>query len=159
MFRSVHKFFAFRTSSQFCLALFGVLLFTGCASSQNSKASQDRLTALCAKQDLSQESQRTVLAGGYFALEKNDLPCAERLTLDAREKNLQDAYATLNLGAIYQRTGRESLAKDMYAKTIELDGGKANKDEAPTSHLATRDQQKGRHPAEIAKHNLALLAK
>jgi Tfp pilus assembly protein PilF len=159
MFRSNPISFARDTFFRIGLVFFSIALIAGCANSPNSQSNQDRLAELCAKQDLSQVTQRTVLAGGYFALEKNDLPCAERLTLDAREKNPNDAYATLNLGAIYQRTGRDHQAKDMYVKTMELDGGKADQEKAPESHLATRDKQKNKRPTDIAKHNLALLAK
>lgn len=151
--------FARRTLAIVSTALVSSILFTGCASTRSVESNNERLTQLCTKQDLTQESQRTVLAGGYFALEKNDLPCAERLTLDAREKNAKDAYATLNLGAIYQRTGRISQAKDMYSKTIELDGGSKDQDKAPESHLATQDKQKNKRPTDIAKYNLALLDK
>jgi Tfp pilus assembly protein PilF len=159
VFRSKSTSISKRFVSATCSIFIGLGLLSGCASTQDPKASQTRLAELCAKQDLTDVSQRTVLAGGYFALERNDLPCAERLTLDAREKNPKDAYATLNLGAIYQRTNRESMAKEMYAKTMELDGGKSDNDKAPESHLATRDPQKNKRPNDIAKHNLALLAK
>jgi Flp pilus assembly protein TadD len=159
MVPSSFKLFTQRIVSTVGIALCSAMLFTGCASTQGIASNNDRLVALCTTQDLRQVAQRTVLAGGYFALEKNDLPCAERLTLDAREKNLKDAYATLNLGAIYQRTGRLSQAKDMYSKTIELDGGNKDQDKAPESHVATNDKQKSKRPTDIAKYNLALLEK
>jgi Tfp pilus assembly protein PilF len=159
MVLSSFEFFARKISSTIGIALSSALLFTGCVSTQSIESKNERLTKLCTTKDLSQETQRTVLAGGYFALEKNDLPCAERLTLDAREKNTKDAYATLNLGAIYQRTGRITQAKDMYSKTIELDGGHKDQDKAPESHIATNDQQKNKRPTDIAKYNLALLEK
>jgi Flp pilus assembly protein TadD len=133
--------------------IFSFGLLASCASTGTS---DDQLAKLCGTQNLSQQSHRTVLAGGYHALAKNDLVCAERLTLDARIKDPTDPYATLNLGAIYQRTGREAMAKDMYAKTIELDGRNKEQSKATAAHLATRDQLKSKRPAEIAKHNLAL---
>jgi Tfp pilus assembly protein PilF len=156
---SSFKFFTRKVFSFIGVSVLGATLFTGCASTKGVESNNERLVALCTTKDLSQVTQRTVLAGGYFALEKNDLPCAERLTLDAREKNLKDAYATLNLGAIYQRTGRITQAKDMYSKTIELDGGNNDQDKAPESHLATNDKQKNKRPTDIAKYNLALLEK
>lgn len=153
----------------FVTTLKSVRLFAGatiisflaaCASTSNS--SDEALAKLCAQQDLSRTSQRVVLAGGYYALEKNDLVCAERLTLDAKQKDLKDAYAWLNLGAIYQRTGRIELARAHYAKAMQLDGGPQGKDQtkgAEVAHIATREQSKGNRPGQIAQFNLSLLSK
>jgi Flp pilus assembly protein TadD len=130
-------------------------LVAACAS---TRSSDDSVAQLCAQQDLSKISQRVSLAGGYYALAKNDLACAERLTLDAKSKDAQDAYAWLNLGAIYQRTQRPELAREHYARAMELDGGKSS-DKAETAQMATRDQSRGNRPAEIAQFNLQLMTK
>jgi Tfp pilus assembly protein PilF len=128
-------------------------LIAGCSS---TKTNDESLAQLCAQQDLSKTSQRIVLAGGYHALAKKDLICAERLTTDARQKDLKDPYAALNLGAIYQRSGRIEQARQLYATVIDLDSSKdcSSKEQ---SQLATHDQQVNKRPADIARHNLALL--
>ncbi len=129
------------------------LAIAGCSS---TKTSDESLAQLCAQQDLSKASQRVVLAGGYHALAKKDLVCAERLTLDARQKDLKDPYAALNLGAIYQRSGRIDLARQLYSTVIALEDSKGSSTNEQ-SHLATQDQQINKRPADIARHNLALI--
>jgi hypothetical protein len=129
------------------------LVGSGCST---ARTSDDALAQLCAQSDLSKTSQRAVLAGGYHALEKKDLICAERLTADARQKDLKDPYAALNLGAIYQRSGRIDQARELYNTVITLDSSKDSTGSEP-SHLATRDQQVNKRPADIARHNLALI--
>jgi Tfp pilus assembly protein PilF len=126
------------------------------ACSSTPRSSDESLAELCAQRDLSKTSQRVSLAGGYHALAKKDLVCAERLTLDARQKDMKDPYAALNLGAVYQRTGRIEQARELYSVVLELDGLK-NESAVEAAHLATRDQQVQKRPAEIARHNLALL--
>jgi Flp pilus assembly protein TadD len=117
----------------------------------------DTLGKLCATstKDLHQNSQRVLLAGGYHALREHDLACAERLTFAAQELNPKDSYAALNLGAIYQRTGRLEMAKAEYAKTIELDVGGEGQSE--TAQVATVDQAKSHRPSVIARENLVLM--
>jgi Flp pilus assembly protein TadD len=96
----------------FALAL--ATLSAGCST--NQPPAPQVLQDLCATKDLSNTKQRTLLAGGYHAIEKNDLVCAERLTVEARKVDPKDPYAALNLGAIYQRTGRIDLARSEYQK-------------------------------------------
>ena len=133
--------------------ILAVLTTSACTT---TRTSDQVLADLCTQQDLSQTRQQVVLAGGYHALARHDLVCAERLTLDARAKDLKDPYAALNLGAIYQRTGRIALAQEMYALVIGLENTRDNSRESQ-SHLATRDEQVHKKPADIARHNLALL--
>jgi Flp pilus assembly protein TadD len=142
-----------RTAISACALLFVVLLSSACST---TRTSDDALTQLCGQQDLSKTSQRVVLAGGYHALAKKDLVCAERLTMDARQKDLKDPYAALNLGAIYQRSGRIDQARDLYSTVITLDSSN-DSSSSEQSHLATRDQQVNKRPADIARHNLALI--
>jgi Tfp pilus assembly protein PilF len=141
-----------KAASVFASALVS-LSIAGCSS---TKTGDESLAQLCAQQDLSKTSQRVVLAGGYHALAKKDLVCAERLTLDARQKDLKDPYAALNLGAIYQRSGRIDLARQLYSTVIALEDSKGSSTNEQ-SHLATQDQQINKRPADIARHNLALI--
>jgi thioredoxin-like negative regulator of GroEL len=140
------------------IALALAALAAGCST--NQAPGPQVLQDLCAKNDLSNTKQRTLLAGGYHAIEKNDLVCAERLTAEARRVDPKDPYAALNLGAIYQRTGRIEMARGEYYKTIALeegDGRHSEKSEGAT--IATIDQAKNKTPGEIAKRNLERLRK
>jgi tetratricopeptide (TPR) repeat protein len=144
------------------IAISAAFLVGACstAQQQSPQQTQQALQDLCATKDLSSTKQRALLAGGYHAIEKNDLACAERLTTEARKQDPKDAYAALNLGAIYQRTGRLSMARTEYEQAIALDGntGKdTSKSEAAT--VATLDNAKNKTPGDIAKRNLERLAK
>jgi tetratricopeptide (TPR) repeat protein len=151
--------------TQFFGPLQGVLvaiamMITAAGCSTNQPPAPQVLQDLCAKNDLSNTKQRTLLAGGYHAIEKNDLVCAERLTAEARRVDPKDPYAALNLGAIYQRTGRIEMARSEYQKTIALeegDGKSSEKSEGAT--IATIDHAKNKTPGDIAKRNLERLKK
>jgi Tfp pilus assembly protein PilF len=142
----------FRTLSASCAAV-TLLAVSACSTTPKT----DTLSKLCATstKDLHQNNQRVLLAGGYYALRENDLACAERLTYAAQEQNPKDSYAALNLGAIYQRTGRIEMAKEQYAKTIKLDSGPAGQSES--AQIATIDQAKSQRPGVIARENLVLM--
>jgi len=90
------------------------------------------------------------LSGGYEALGKNDLNCAERLTLKAREVDPKDPYAALNLGVIYQKQGKNPMARTQYDEAIRLDGSDSKKSGESASE-ATNERHINRRPGEIAK--------
>jgi Tfp pilus assembly protein PilF len=148
----------FNQTKRTLYAALAVLTVGACAT--QAPSTQQALQELCNKADLSNTKQRTLLAGGYQAIEKNDLVCAERLTNEARQKDPKDAYAALNLGAIYQRTGRIELARNEYKEAISLDGGEKNDSEkSEGAVIATLDQAKNKSPGDIAKRNLERLKK
>jgi Tfp pilus assembly protein PilF len=131
-----------------------VLSLVACAS---VKPSNEALSELCSATDFSNIKQRTLLAAGYKAIGKSDLACAERLTKEARKLDPKDAYAALNLGAIYQRTNRIELAKVEYQNAIALDTNTtANKD---LSTEATASAGMSKSPGAIAKQNLLRIQK
>lgn len=130
-------------------------LVAACASPPTNNVTN--LNELCSRQDLSKSNQRELLAGGYYAITNKDLNCAERLTTKARDLDINDPYAALNLGAIYQRTNRLELAKTQYEKTIALDPSTNSSIEA--SAESTTDSAKNKRPSEIARRNLLLLQK
>lgn len=84
---------------------------------------------------------------------KNDLICAERLTLKAREVDPKDPYAALNLGVIYQRQGKSSIARTQYDEAIRLDGSDSQKSIGDAAE-ATDQRFISHRPGEIAKRNL-----
>jgi tetratricopeptide (TPR) repeat protein len=139
-------------------AAWAVLFVAACSTGQ--QPTKQVLQDLCVTKDLSNTAQRALLAGGYHAIEKNDLACAERLTIEARKVDPKDAYAALNLGAIYQRTGRLEMARSEYQQAIDLDE-KSSKDggTSESSTIATLDNAKNKTPGDIAKRNLERLRK
>jgi Tfp pilus assembly protein PilF len=128
--------------------------FVACSS---VKPSNEALSELCTTTDFSNVKQRTLLAAGYRAIEKSDLVCAERLTKQARKLDPKDAYAALNLGAIYQRTNRIELAKVEYHHAIVLDTNTTL--EKDLSNEATASGGISKSPGEIAKNNLLRIQK
>jgi Flp pilus assembly protein TadD len=136
-----------------CLAAAALVSLSACSTTPKA----DTLSELCATstKDLHQHNQRVLLAGGYHALRAHDLACAERLTFAAQEKNPKDSYAALNLGAIYQRTGRLEMAKAEFAKAIALDV--TSEGDSETAQIATIDQAKSHRPSIIARENLVLM--
>jgi Flp pilus assembly protein TadD len=58
---------------------------------------------------------------GFEAIEKGQLVDAERVLTEALDLNPDNPYALLNLGTVYQRTGRFDLAREMFEKVIALD--------------------------------------
>lgn len=132
-------------------------LITALASCSATKPNEETLQNLCQPQtQLDGKSHYTLLSGGYEALGKNNLNCAERLTLKAREVEPKDPYAALNLGVIYQKQGKISMARTQYDDAIRLDGSDQEKGSESASE-ATDDRFINRRPSEIAKRNLKTL--
>ena len=133
-----------------------LLIATGCSSVPPTPLTASTLQTVCASIDLTQYNQRQLLATGFRAIENNDLVCAERLTWKAHQMDVKDPFAALNLGAIYQRTNRLSLAKTMYEQVIALDSVDTDS-RSKTAVEVTAEKAKDKRPSEIAKTNLALL--
>ena len=70
------------------------------------------------------------------------------MSLDIEPNN---PYSLLNLGAVYQDTGRTWQAVEMYEKLIELNPEQ-------TAIQSNKDRYRGRSLVEIAKENLRRLA-
>jgi tetratricopeptide (TPR) repeat protein len=85
---------------------------------------------------------------GADALEAGDYVAAEQFLGDALEHNPGNEYALLNLGVIYQDTGRPELARRTYAEIIRL-----NRLERAASTVARRGS--GVDPMVLARENLA----
>lgn len=72
---------------------------------------------------------------------------AEPYLLEALEENEDNPYAVLNLGVVYQQTGRDIEAREMYNRVIEMD----------PSNLAIRTNvgvDRGRTLTALAKRNI-----
>jgi len=87
---------------------------------------------------------------GFEAIEKGQLVDAERILTEALDANLDNPYALLNLGTVYQRTGRFDQAQDMFERVIALD---------PKEVPARRSKfvQASKTLREIAEDNLKTL--
>ena len=76
---------------------------------------------------------------------------AETVLLQALESDANDPYALLNLGVVYQQTGRDDQARDMYNRVIESD----------TTLRASRSNltdERDRLLTELAQDNLDRMA-
>ncbi|MBI4183128.1 MAG: tetratricopeptide repeat protein [Proteobacteria bacterium] len=90
----------------------------------------------------------TLVDQGFEALKAGDLAKAEDLNQRAIEAAPDNPYALLNLGVVYQRTGRPREAAMLYQRVIEL---------APETRAARSNvgESEGQPLAEIARRNLA----
>jgi hypothetical protein len=84
---------------------------------------------------------------GFVELTKGNYLQAEASLLVALDLNPNNPYALLNLGAVYQDTGRTAKAVEMYEKILELNPGEA-------AFQSTRQEYNGEVLVEIAKENL-----
>jgi hypothetical protein len=99
----------------------------------------------CAAKDMTLSNQ------GFEELTKTNYDQAEKYFSEALYINPDNPYALLNLGQVYQETGRPERARRMYEKVIAL--GPSDKDKQ-----ATYDSEEGKPLVEIATKNLELLA-
>jgi Tfp pilus assembly protein PilF len=102
----------------------------------------------CATMERSQDMQ--LVTDGFGKIEQQDWTGAEADLSRALEINPSNAYAQLNLGVVYQNTGRVELARQMYDKVIA-----GHVDE--TAAKSTDPAQQGKTLAEIARQNIELL--
>ncbi len=90
---------------------------------------------------------------GYDAYAKQDYMTAEKEFLEAMKDDENDPYAQLNLGALYQATGRPQLAVPLYMKVLET--GKNIRPNRKTNNMS---KESAPTLAEMAKANLDALA-
>lgn len=91
---------------------------------------------------------------GFEYYQKLDYKHAEEEFLKAIEDDKDDPYAQLNLGALYQATGRPNLAVPLYMKVLET--GKNIRPNRKTSNAKIGDSNPTL--AEIAQANLSVLS-
>ena len=58
---------------------------------------------------------------GFSYIEDGRFTDAEKVLTEAVQQNPNNPYAVLNLGTVYQRTGRFEQAREMFDKVIALD--------------------------------------
>lgn len=87
---------------------------------------------------------------GFESIEKGELVDAEKALGQALDENPNNPYALLNLGTVYQRTGRFDLAREMFEKVVALDPK-----EVPSKRSKFIEETKTLR--QIAEDNLKLL--
>ena len=87
---------------------------------------------------------------GFSYIEKGKLAEAEKVLTEAVQINPNNAYALVNLGTVYQRTGRFDQARELFEKVIAM-----NSTENPPKRSKFLDESK--NMKEIAEYNLATL--
>jgi len=88
---------------------------------------------------------------GFVELSKGNYSMAEANLLVSLDIKPNNPYSLLNLGAVYQDTGRTWQAVEMYEKLLEL-----NPDQ--TAIQSNEERYRGKSLVEIAKENLKSLA-
>ena len=97
-------------------------------------------------------TQDTYLAHqGFIELSKGNYSLAEANLLVSLDIKPNNPYSLLNLGAVYQDTGRTWQAVEMYEKILEL-----NPEQSAIQ--SNKERYKGKSLVEIAKENLKSLA-
>ena len=117
---------------RFMLVWIFVVLFGACAST------------LTEDQRLSEQ--------GFQELSGRDYREAEMLLDEALSLNPNNPYALLNMGVVYQNTGRMEEAQEMYERVIAL----APEDKAAVSN---KSSAVGNYLTELARENLIILEK
>lgn len=100
-------------------------------------------------------TKRGSFNNGYKAFEDKDYAKAETEFLKSLEDDPNDPYVQLNLGAVYQNTGRPELARVFYQKVLIT-----GKDVTPSRKANTEETDKKKKDptlAELAQINLELM--
>jgi len=87
---------------------------------------------------------------GFYYIEDGRFTDAERVLTEAVQKNPDNPYAVLNLGTVYQRTGRFEQAREMFDRVIAMDA-----QENPAKRSEFVDPSKNLR--QIAEDNLKTL--
>jgi hypothetical protein len=89
---------------------------------------------------------------GFQELSVRNYREAERLLEEALSLNSENPYALLNMGVVYQNTGRIEKAREMYERVIAL----APED---TATVSNKSSAIGKTLADLARENLIILEK
>lgn len=117
-----------------CILAILVLIVMGCAGASNSNVPYDM----------------TLANEGFKELMRENYEQAEAFFDLALSVNPDNPYALLNLGVVYQNTGRPDKAKLMYQKVIDMNP-------QLTAKSSTDSNFEGKSLAEIAKINIQSL--
>ena len=90
---------------------------------------------------------------GFDELSNGNYQKAEEYLQKALEANPDNPYAVLNMGVVYQNTGRKEQARKMYEKVLSLEERLKNKH----AHRSNKDWARGEKLGKIARKNLETL--
>ena len=90
---------------------------------------------------------------GFDELSNGNYKKAEEYLQKALEANPDNPYAILNMGVVYQNTGRKEQARERYERVLSLEEREKNK----TAHRSNKDWARGEKLGKIAKRNLETL--
>jgi|WetSurMetagenome_2_1015567.scaffolds.fasta_scaffold1399235_1 general secretion pathway protein D len=89
---------------------------------------------------------------GFEALAKNDLKSAQKYLEDSYAINPDNPYTILNLGVVYQNTGKNTEAMKYYDKLIAMDPPE-------TAAKSNKEGEQGKRLVDIAKDNIKAMKK
>jgi len=118
-----------KTKTPFIVIIFFILVLASCASGPQKAPDED----------LTEQAFEAISAGDYQK--------AEALLEVALSINSENPYALLNMGVVYQNTGRIEKARELYVKVILQDA----KEEVRRSNVKGME---GKSLVDIAKENL-----
>lgn len=128
-----------------------VALFGGCTSLPSNTRTGEKPGTPGRQSPQENPQVQSLLGQAYGYLAANDLTRAEETLLRAARIEPLNAWVILNLGVVYQRTGRTDRARDEYRKVLAVEGPRA-------SFARVSDSTwKKTSPEEIARHNLKLM--
>ncbi len=104
----------------------GALYLGGCASMTGVLSGDE------SGQAATSSSADRNLARAYELIEADDLAGAEELLLTARANDPANLWALLNLGVVYQRTGRAQDAEAAYREVLDSELASVQAGNAPT---------------------------
>jgi Tfp pilus assembly protein PilF len=90
---------------------------------------------------------------GFDELSDGNYKKAEEYLQKALEANPDNPYAILNMGVVYQHTGRKDQARQMYEKVLALEERLKNKH----AHRSNKDWARWEKLGKIAQKNLETL--
>jgi hypothetical protein len=138
-------------AQQLVAAIALVALLGGCTSFPDSSR-RGEVPSPTGRQTAPENPQVQALLGQvYGQLAADDLAGAEDVLLHAARIEPRNPWVALNLGVVYQRTGRTAQARSEYRKVLSTDGPMTN------VALASDNAWQKSSPADVARHNLNLL--
>jgi Tfp pilus assembly protein PilF len=99
----------------------------------------------------SQAQTRKLLGMGFNALRNKDYFNAEKLLLRARRIEPTNPYILLNLGVVFYRTNRPTLAREVWTRVLNAPVA------ASSAVITSSPDLVGESPATVARRNLKLL--
>ena len=128
-----------------------VALLGGCTSFPDTSRRSETPGATGRQAAPENPQVQALLGQVYGQLESGDLAGAENVLQHAARIEPRNPWVALNLGVVYQRTGRTAQARTEYRKVLAADGP------LTSVALASDNAWQKSSPADVARHNLNLM--